>query len=268
MNGAKNRIAVFDSGVGGLSVLRELQNLMPKFEYSFCFDNAFYPYGTKNDEELIQRLTTLLPVFVENCEAKILVIACNTASTIALEQIRQKVHIPVVGVVPAIKPAAKISKTKVIGLLATEGTIRRKYTDDLIQEFASDCEIIKIGSRKLVECAEAKIRGETLSLPEIASELSPFFEKENLDSIVLACTHFDHLREEFEQIAGERKIHWISSASAVALRTKTLAEDLDMQTLARPKHQLISTKVSSLNPIVLEALLKQYGFHSFETLIL
>ena len=262
----KSRIAVFDSGMGGLSVLSELQKLLPSFEYYYCLDNAFYPYGTKTEEELIQRLTTLLPVFVENCDARILVVACNTASTLALEAIRSVVKIPVVGVVPAIKPAANFSQTRVIGLLATEATVRRKYTDSLISDFAKDCELVRIGSRKLVEIAEAKMRGETISLSEIASEIAPFFDHEKLDTIVLACTHFDHLKEEFEQLAP-RSINWVSSAGAVAMRTKILAEELGLKELDKTENRLIGTQVSKLNLHTLSVLFKRYEFAFYQTLI-
>jgi len=262
----KSRIAVFDSGIGGLSVLSELQKILPSSEYYYCLDNAFYPYGTKTEEELIQRLTKLLPIFVRNCDARILVLACNTASTLALEAIRSVVNIPVVGVVPAIKPAANLSKSRVIGLLATEATVRRKYTDSLISDFAKDCELIKIGSRKLVDIAEAKIRGDLVSLSEISSELAPFFKHENLDTIVLACTHFDHLREEFEKLAP-RDIRWVSSAGAVALRTKTLAEELGLKELDKKENRLIGTQVAKMNLHTLSVLFKRYGFAFYQTLI-
>lgn len=261
-----SRIAVFDSGIGGLSVLSELQKLLPSFEYYYCLDNAFYPYGTKTEDELVQRLTKLLPIFVRNCDAKILVIACNTASTLALETIRSVVNIPVVGVVPAIKPAANLSKTKVLGLLATEATVRRKYTDTLISDFAKDCELIKVGSRKLVEIAEAKMRGDIVSLSEISSELTPFFAKEKLDTIVLACTHFDHLREEFERLAP-RPIHWVSSAGAVALRTKALAEEECLKELETKENCLIGTQVSKMNLQTLSMLFKRYEFALYQTLV-
>lgn len=259
----ESRIAVFDSGIGGLSVLSELQKIIPKVEYYYCQDNAFHPYGTKTDEELLQRLSKLLPLLIKNCEAKILVLACNTASTIALEMAREQLRIPVVGAVPAVKPAALLSKTKVIGLLATEATVRRPYTEKLIRDFASDCEFVKVGSRKLVELAEAKLRGEKVSLSEIEDELAPFFQNEKVDTIILACTHFDHLREEFEKLAP-RSIHWLSSAGAVALRTKALADDLHLGEETRCQNCLISTKFTHFE----KNLLTQYGFSSYETLLL
>lgn len=256
-------IAVFDSGIGGLSVLSELQKLLPHFEYHYCLDNAFFPYGTKSDEVLLTRLTQLLPTLVKHCKADILVVACNTASTIALEEVRKHVHIPVVGVVPAIKPAALHSHTHVIGLLATEATVRRPYTDTLIQQFAHDCEVVKVGSRKLVDLAESKIRGNTPSLTEIQNELAPFFQNEKLDTIVLACTHFDHLREDLEK-ASPRPIRWLSSANAIAQRTKKISEDIQMPTTAKARNTLICTQDAPFSPEVLKTLFRHYHFHSLE----
>lgn len=253
-----SRIGVFDSGVGGLTVLSALQKKLPEFEYIYCYDNAYYPYGTKSDEELVNRLTKILPLLVKNYHIQILVLACNTASTIALEAIRKVVSIPVVGVVPAIKPAALHSQTRVLGLLATEATIRGKYTENLIHDFAKDCELVKVASRNLVDYAEAKMRGEIISLEKISVELAPFFKNTKVDTIILACTHFDHLREEFEKLSP-RPIHWISSAGAVASRVQTLVKELHLKGLKDPQNCLVATKDSDFKP-------EGYGFRKFETL--
>ena len=254
-------IAVFDSGVGGLTVLAELQRIMPGMKYVYLVDNAFFPYGTKSDHELIQRLTKLLPPFVSRYKPDLLVVACNTASTIALEDIRKCLPIPVVGVVPAIKPAGRLSKTRVIALLATEATVRRKYTEQLIEDFASDCELLRVGSRNLVEYAEAKLRGERVSLDAIKQELEPIFAEKDVDTVVLACTHFDHLRVEFEAVSP-RPLHWLSSSTAVALRAKSIAESLGLQSGTQAEHVLVSTSEISYPP----SLLQNYGFAHVETM--
>lgn len=253
------RIAVFDSGIGGLSVLSELQKHLPHFEYHYYFDNAFFPYGTKSDEMLTKRLEELMPTLVKHGSADLLVIACNTASTLLnLENLRKNLHIPVVAVVPAVKPAAQISKTKVIGILATEATVRRPYTDSLIQQFASHCEVVKVGSRKLVDIAEAKIRGQSYSLESIKEELSPFFQRQDLDVVVLACTHFDHLREDFEKLASH-PIRWFSSANAIAERVKFLTKAFSSSSSIL-NHRIVSTKEQAFDEATLKSLFKTYGF--------
>ncbi len=253
-----SRIGVFDSGVGGLTVLSALQKKLPEVEYIYCYDNAYYPYGTKSDEDLLNRLTHLLPAFVKTYDIHILVLACNTASTLALESIRKLIKIPVVGVVPAIKPAAQHSQTRVLGLLATEATIRGKYTENLIHQFAKDCELVKVGSRNLVDYAEAKMRGEAISLEKISLELEPFFQNTRVDTIILACTHFDHLRDEFEKVSP-RPIHWISSAGAVASRVQTLVKELALKGAKDAQNCIVATKESEFRP-------EGYGFKKFETL--
>ena len=148
---------VFDSGVGGLSVVQELRALMPDIYITYVADDEFRPYGTKTEAELQARLPALLQTLVFAVQPDILVIACNTASTTALTQIRNTVDIPIIGVVPAIKPAAHMSKAKAFAVLGTPGTVRRKYVGKLIRDFASDCQVVLHGSTGLVELAEQKI---------------------------------------------------------------------------------------------------------------
>ncbi len=263
MAGQNTPIVVFDSGVGGLGVFAEIRRLLPHNEIIYCLDNAFFPYGTKADAQIIDRVTSLLPQVVKAYNASLLVIACNTASTLALDAIRERLSIPVVGVVPAIKVAATQSRSRVIGLLATEATIRRAYTDRLINDFAQDCQIIRVGSRRLVEIAEAKVRGDSFDLAEIDSELSPFFENADLDCVVLACTHFDHLQDELTQLAP-RPISWICSAPAVALRTQTLVEQLGLHKPSSLAPLLLSTQ--PIDSTLQNALTQRYGFKRWETL--
>ncbi|HSC75508.1 MAG TPA: glutamate racemase, partial [Pseudomonadales bacterium] len=156
------RILVFDSGVGGLAILRALQRSTDlqhePHQWLFCSDNAFFPYGTKKEDELIERVTDVLTALQDQHQPDIIVLACNTASTIALESVRARLSIPVVGVVPAIKPAARISQSRAIGILATPGTISRSYTQKLIDDFAADCHITRVGSSELVWMAEQYLR--------------------------------------------------------------------------------------------------------------
>jgi glutamate racemase len=189
----------FDSGVGGLSVLGPARELLPNAPIAYAADNAAFPYGKRSDEELATRVPALLGRLVARFHPRLIVIACNTASTIALDHARAALDIPIVGTVPAIKPAAEISKTRVIGVLGTEATVRQPYVDDLSARFAADCTVIRHGSPELVELAEAKLAGEEVSLEAVRAAIAPMVEQphgEEMDVMVLACTHFPLLAEE------------------------------------------------------------------------
>ena len=154
-------ILFFNSGVGGLSVLGPTRALLPNAPIVYAADSAGFPYGKRSEADLASRVPALLKRLVERFHPRLVVIACNTASTIALDQARAALDIPVVGTVPAIKPAAELSKTRVIGVLGTEATVRQPYVDDLAAKFAADCTLIRHGSPELVELAEAKLAGDT-----------------------------------------------------------------------------------------------------------
>ncbi len=189
----------FDSGVGGLSVLGPTQAILPNAPIVYVADNAGYPYGTKSDAELAERLPALLGRLVERYRPRLAVIACNTASTIALDHVRAALAIPVVGTVPAIKPAAERSKSRVIGVLGTEATVRQPYVDDLTARFAADCTVIRHGSPELVAIAEAKLAGEPIDLAAVAAAVRPMLDQprgEEIDTVVLACTHFPLIADE------------------------------------------------------------------------
>jgi glutamate racemase len=189
----------FDSGVGGLSVLGPTRKLLPNAPIVYAADNAGYPYGTKSEAELAARVPALLGRLVERFRPRLAVIACNTASTIALEHVRAALDIPVVGTVPAIKPAAELSKSRVIGVLGTEATVRQPYVDDLAARFAADCTVIRHGSAELVDLAEAKLAGEQVSIEAIHDAIAPMVmqpDGEKIDVMVLACTHFPLLAKE------------------------------------------------------------------------
>jgi len=189
-------ILFFDSGVGGLSVLAPTRSLLPNAAIVYAADSAGFPYGTKTEAELASRVPALLGRLVERYRPRLAVIACNTASTIALDHVRAALDIPVVGTVPAIKPAAEMSTTRVIGVLGTDATVRQPYVDNLASEFASDCIIVRHGSAELVALAEAKLAGEALDQSAIAAAVQPLIDAANLDTVVLACTHFPLLADE------------------------------------------------------------------------
>lgn len=219
VNGAK-RVLVFDSGVGGLSVLDAIAASEHALALDYVADNAWLPYGLKSDADLRARLPVLLSRMCEQWAPDALVVACNTASTIALEPIRAALPIPVVGVVPPIKPAAAQSRTGTIGLLATPATVRRAYTDDLIAQFAGDKRVIRFGSAALVAAAEQKLRGAPVDTSAIEEAIAGLFAAaggEELDVVALACTHFPLLGGELAA-AAPHPCAWLDSGAAIARR--------------------------------------------------
>jgi glutamate racemase len=224
---ATARILVFDSGVGGLSILQEIRQQYPHCCFFYASDNAAFPYGTKTEEELIERVDLVLHQLQQTTQADIIVVACNTASTVALPRIRERFSQPVIGVVPAIKPAAAISQSKVIGLLATPGTVKRKYTQQLIAQFAADCEIISIGTSELVHLAEQKLRGETITQQQLEPIVQRLIHNSAIDTVVLACTHFPLLKEEL-QTALPNITYWVDSEEAIARRVGYWLDTLDI----------------------------------------
>lgn len=215
---------IFDSGVGGLSVVGEIRKLCPDVHLSYVADDAFRPYGEKSESALRARLPRLLAELEIMLAPDIIVIACNTASTTALSQIRKAVRAPVIGVVPAIKPAAAMSRTKTIGVLGTPGTVKRQYVDRLIDDFADDCRVILQGSVNLVDQAEAKLSGQAVNMRVIENELRPMFQSTHgmhVDAVVLACTHFPLLQAELKASVTQ-SVFWIDSGAAIAKRVKSV----------------------------------------------
>ncbi|MBL8548882.1 MAG: glutamate racemase [Hyphomonadaceae bacterium] len=212
------RALVFDSGVGGLSVADAMAGLALTIDYAA--DNAWLPYGAKSDAELRTRCPALIAALAAQLSPDVIVVACNTASTIALDAVRAAVPQPVVGVVPPIKPAAAMTGSGVIGLLATPATVRRAYTDDLIARFAADAHVVRFGSTALVAAAEAKLAGGAPDAGAVAEAIAGLFlapRGEEIDVVALACTHFPLLAEEL-RTAAPRKVAWLDSGAAIARR--------------------------------------------------
>jgi glutamate racemase len=226
MTGARP-LLIFDSGVGGLSVLAPIRALLPTAPIVYAADSEYYPYGTKSAAEIEARVPLMLSLLAERFDPELIVIACNTASTIALDPVRAALHVPIVGTVPAIKPASALSKTRAIGVLGTEATIRQPYVDRLAAEFASDCAIVRHGSAELVDLAEAKLRGESTDPAAYRRVLGDMLERpggERVDTIVLACTHFPLVEEEL-QAAAPRPIAFVDGKEGIARRTAWLTRD-------------------------------------------
>jgi len=230
-----SRALIFDSGVGGLSVVAEIRRRLPKLSLDYVADDAFRPYGEKTAAELQARLPALLAVLADMLCPDIIVIACNTASTTALEHIRAAVSVPVVGVVPAIKPAAAITRTGALAVLGTPGTVAREYVDDLITEFAQDKNVLLQGSVNLVDMAEDKLAGRAVDPTRIKAELAPLFSGRggaDIDAVVLACTHFPLLKDELKA-AVTQTVQWIDSGEAIARRVESLMPHRSSEKTAR-----------------------------------
>lgn len=219
-----SKILIFDSGVGGLSIYQSIKSLLPDEEYIYLFDDAYFPYGELEPEILIARVVQLMTCMHERHNPDIVVIGCNSASTLVLPILRSIFSTPFVGVVPAIKPAANISTTKSIGLLATPGTITREYTQQLIRDYADDCSVDMIGSTELVRQAENKLRGEAVDIAQVEEAISIWVnEKSDLDVVILGCTHFPFLADEIKAILNN-DITVIDSGEAIAARVVTLLD--------------------------------------------
>jgi glutamate racemase len=220
-------LLIFDSGVGGLSVLAPIRALLPLAPLIYVADNAGFPYGTKSPAEIEVRVPALLGRLAERFDPELIVIACNTASTIALGSVRAALDVPIVGTVPAIKPAAERSATRVIGVLGTESTVRQPYVDRLSARFASDCLVIRHGSAELVDLAEAKLRGEPANPAAYRATLSGLLDQpggDRIDTIVLACTHFPLVEEELTA-AAPRPLQFVDGKEGIARRTAWLLRD-------------------------------------------
>ncbi len=219
-------ILLFDSGVGGLSVLAELRLALPHAPVIYAADNAGLPYGTKSEAEIAARVCGLLGRMAERFQPRLICIACNTASTIALGMVRDVLQIPIVGTVPAIKPAAAMTRTGVIGLLGTEATIRQGYVDRLEAEFARDKRLLRFAAPELVGAAETKLRGQPVDravYARAADGLRSLAGGAAIDTLVLACTHFPLIEAE---LAGEfgPSVNFVHGAQGIARRIAYLTE--------------------------------------------
>ncbi|MCG7537738.1 glutamate racemase [Pseudoalteromonas sp. OOF1S-7] len=215
-------ILVFDSGIGGTSVLTHIRNALPHADYSYVMDNQLLPYGLQSQQTIQQRLASLVRwLDREQLSVDIIVIACNTASTYALASTRQLTSIPIVGVVPAIKPAAFASGSRHIGLLATPATSRNIYTQQLIKQFASECRVDLYQSTKLVELAEQFYWSGEIDHKQLTSEINQLDLASELDHLVLGCTHFPIIAKPLSEFIPE-SVTLIDSGAAIARRVVSL----------------------------------------------
>ena len=225
-------ILVFDSGLGGLTVLREVVGARPDAHYVYVADDAFFPYGHHGEDQIIARVVPLIGELIAAHAPDLVVIACNTASTLVMSHLRETYRLPFVGTVPAIKPACASSKTRLVSVLGTRGTVQREYTRALIRDFAQGCEVTLVGSADLASLAEAALSGEEVSDDAIFAELAPCFvgdrERARTDTIVLACTHYPLLMDRLVRLAPW-PVDWIDPAPAIARRVADLLTPPDTE---------------------------------------
>jgi glutamate racemase len=217
-------ILVFDSGLGGLTVLRETVAARPDAHYVYVADDGFFPYGHHSEEAIIARVVPLMGDLIGSHAPDLVVIACNTASTLVMTHLRGAYSVPFVGTVPAIKPACARSKTRRVSVLGTKGTVAREYTRTLIRDFAQGCEVTLVGSPELASLAEAALNGGTVGDDAILKEIEPCFvgnADARTDTIVLACTHYPLLLDRLERLAPWQ-VDWIDPAPAIARRVSDL----------------------------------------------
>lgn len=229
-------ILVFDSGIGGLTVLRELRVMMPEQHFIYVVDDRAFPYGDWKAEELHSHILELFDQLIECFEPEMVIIACNTASTLMMKGLRARFPgVKFVGTVPAIKPAAEQTRSGLVSVLATPGTVEREYTRDLVRSFASQCHVRLIGSANLASFAEAHIRRESIDSDELLAEIFPCFvelDGKRTDIIVLACTHFPFLANEFRKLAPW-PVDWLNPAEAIARHSLSLVEPPDEAQIAK-----------------------------------
>ena len=220
-------ILVFDSGLGGLTVLREVVAARPDAHYVYVADDAFFPYGHHGEDEILARVVPLMGELIAAHDPDLVVIACNTASTLVLSHLRAAYGVPFVGTVPAIKPACAQSRTRRVSVLGTKGTVKREYTKALIRDFAQGCEVTLVGSPELAALAEAALGGSAISDQDILAELAPCFVGDAADAtsrtdiVVLACTHYPLLLDRLKRLAPW-PVDWIDPAPAIARRVSDL----------------------------------------------
>ncbi|NWO07801.1 MAG: glutamate racemase [Alteromonadaceae bacterium] len=214
------RVLVFDSGVGGLSVARCIHQYRPDAELVYLADNARFPYGDLAEPVVVERCCHLIGRALEETPCDVIVVACNTASTVALPALRAQTDVPVVGVVPAVKPAAASTENHRIGVLATPATIQRPYLDELIDRFAKDCEVVRLGLPELVRWAEDRVAGKTPPQDDVYRVLRPLRDA-GVDTVVLGCTHYPLLLP-WLQAALPQVRHWVDSGPAIARRVDDL----------------------------------------------
>jgi glutamate racemase len=248
-------ILVFDSGLGGLTVFREVVAARPDAAYVYVADDAGFPYGNMPEAALITRIMHVIGKAIADHAPDLIVVACNTASTLALKELRAGYQAPFVGTVPAIKPAAAQSRSKRIAVLGTLATVKREYTHALIREFAAGCDVVLVGSPKLATYAELELAGTPVADSDIAAEIGGCFVEQDgrrTDTVVLACTHYPLLLERFRKTAPW-PVDWLDPAPAIARRVADLLRDVPAGA-SPPPPRIVFTSGKAPPPALAKAL--------------
>ena len=219
----REKILMLDSGLGGLTVFCEVAAARPQADYVYVADDAAFPYGAIEEHVLVARVVALMGELIEAHRPDLIVIPCNTASTIVLPDLRKNYAVPFVGTVPAIKPACAASVTRRVSVFGTEATVKREYTRALIREYAGDCKVTLVGSKNLAGYAEAELAGAPGSDAALREEIAPCFvdDGKRTDTVVLACTHYPLLLDRLQQLAPW-PVNFIDPAPAIARRVVDL----------------------------------------------
>ncbi|WP_028034670.1 glutamate racemase [Chelativorans sp. J32] len=254
-------ILFFDSGIGGLSVVKEARILLPDHPYVYVADDAAFPYGAWEEQALRDRLVELFGGLITRFTPSLIVIACNTASTLAIADLRQAYpDQQFVGTVPAIKPAAERTRSGLVSVLATPGTVKRQYTRDLISAYASKCYVRLVGSENLAQLAEQYMREGFVDEEAVRAEIAPCFIEQDgrrTDIVVLACTHYPFLVNRMRKTAPW-PVDWIDTSEAIARRALTLARTLPPA--VRPEGPDSAYFTSGNPPASLRRLVSGFGF--------
>ena len=267
MSHSHPRILVFDSGLGGLTVFREIVRAVPGGDFVYAADDAGFPYGAWQADDLVWRVVAVMRRLIAETSPDVVVIACNTASTLVLPHLRAAfAKLPFVGTVPAIKPAAEHSRSKLISVLATPGTVTRDYTRDLVSAFAAHCSVQLVGSQKLARIAEDFMHGLPVSDADIAEEIAPCFVEtggHRTDEIVLACTHYPLLLDAFRRLAPW-PVEWIDPAPAIARQvSRVLGEKAAAAAPAQGAARAIFTSGQAPQAALAQAL-RTFGLEAIE----
>lgn len=254
MSAADAPILIFDSGIGGLSVLRATQRLLPQAPIVYAADYAAMPYGEKSELEIAGRVPAILGRLSERFQPSLICIACNTASTIALPAVRAALEVPIVGTVPAIKPAALQSRSRVIGLLGTAATIRQPYVDQLASQFASDARLLRFGAPDLVHAAEVRLSGGTPDPAIFDAAIQGLLHQggQDMDTIVLACTHFPLVQDDLAAAALRAgltpQLGFVDGSGGIARRIAHLSEGRHWPSILPPGQFVTTGDPDALKP--------------------
>ncbi|KAE9532516.1 glutamate racemase [Ursidibacter arcticus] len=261
----KPTILLYDSGMGGLTIYDAIRQSLPDAHYLYCFDNAYFPYSEKSEETLIERAKQIVQKITQIYPLDMVVVACNTASTVVLPALREKFPFYIVGTVPAIKPAAIISQTKTIGLLATKGTVSRTYVDDLISQYASECVVEKIGTTDLVEIVEYKQQTGKVDMQRLQKVIAQWQDHPTLDTVILGCTHFPLVKQELQQLLPNVKF-FIDPGNGIAKRVITLLENKIYQEndMEKINQAFCTAEIDNLE--VREKVMQYWGFKTLKVL--